>query len=270
MAVLLLVFGYGTYRLVTEATERKGRGVGLQNVRIVLDDPLFRSAIGHNLRLLLALPILTALALLVAILLNEALRGWRVHRFAVFLPYVLPIPVVGVIFSQVLTLHGVLNQGLDAIGLGGLSEDWLGQPRWALSAVGAVIVWKELGFGVVLFLSRLLSLPADVFEAARVDGAGFWRLHTKITLPLLRPIIAFYLVIEGITLVSWVFNYVFTLTRGGPADATQVAETYIYSTATTYNAPSLAASAACVLMVGVFAMMVAFTIARARLAEDDR
>jgi ABC-type sugar transport system permease subunit len=269
IAVLAVVFGYGTYRLLMEATHRKGRGVGLDNIRIVFDDPLFRKAVGHNLRLLGALPLLVGVALLVAILLNESLRGWRFHRFSIFLPYVLPIPVIGVIFAQILTLNGVLNQSLHALGLDGLAQDWLGQPRWALWAVGGVIVWKELGFGVVLFLARLLSLPADVFEAARVDGAGFWRLHTRITIPLLGPIIAFYVVIEAITLVSWVFNYVYTLTRGGPADATQVAETYIYSTATTFNAPFLAASAASVLLVGVFGMMIAFSIVRSRVLKDD-
>ena len=85
---------------------------------------------------------------------------------------------------------------------------------------------------------------------------------------LLGPIIAFYVVIEGITLISWVFNYVYTLTRGGPADATQVAETYIYSTATTFNAPFLAASAAAALLVGVFGMMVVFSVVRSRVAKD--
>ncbi len=270
LTVLAIVFGYGAYRLIVEATHRKGRSVGLDNIRIVLDDPLFRTAVGHNLRLLLALPVLIGLALLIAILLHEAMRGWRFHRFAVFLPYVLPIPVVAVIFSQILTLNGVLNNGLRSLGLDGLAQDWLGQPRWALGAVGAVIVWKELGLGVVLFLARLLSLPSDYFEAARVDGAGFWQLHTRITIPLLRSIIAFYVVIEGITLVAWVFNYVYTMTRGGPVDATQVAETYIYSTATTFNAPFLAASAAAVLLFGVVVMMIAFSVVLRRLSREDR
>jgi len=264
LAVLALVFGYGVYRLILTATHREGHYVGLGNIRIVLDDPLFRTAIGHNLRLLGALPVLVALALLISILLFEALRGWRFHRFAIFVPYVLPIPVIGVIFGQILTLNGALNQGLQSVGLGALAHDWLGQPRFALWSVAAVIVWKELGFGVILFLARLLALPGDVFEAARVDGAGFWNTHLRVTVPLLGPIIAFYVVIEGITLLSWVFNYVFVMTNGGPGDSTQVAETYIYSNATTFNAPWLAASAAATLLVGVFVMMVLFTLVRTR------
>ena len=264
LAALALVFGYGVYRLITEAVHRKGQFVGLENLQIVFDDPLFRTSVGHNLRLLLALPILIFLALALSILLFEGLRGWRTHRFTLFLPYILPIPVVGLIFAQILTLNGGLNQALQSAGLDSLSQDWLGSTKYALWSVAGVIIWKELGFGVILFLARLLSLPSDVFEAAQVDGAGFWRTHTRITIPLLLPIISFYAVIEAITLISWVFNYVYVMTRGGPGDATQVAETYIYSTATTFNAPFLAASAAAILLGGVAIMMVIFSIVRIR------
>ncbi len=269
LLVLAFVFGYGTWRLLEAATHRSGKLIWLDNIKIVLRDPLFRTSIGHNLKLLLALPVIIVLALLVSILLFEGLRGWRFHRFSVFLPYVLPIPVVGVIFAQILTLNGVLNNGLNAIGLGVLAHDWLGKPSLALWSVAGVIVWKELGFGVILLLARLLSLPTDVFEAARVDGAGFWQLHTRITVPLLGPIIGFYVVVESITLVSWVFNYVFTLTGGGPGDSTQVAETYIYSNATTFNAPWLAASAAATMLIGVVALMVAAALVRRRLERVE-
>jgi ABC-type sugar transport system permease subunit len=264
LTALALVFVYGIYRLVREALHRKDEYVGLENIRIALDDPLFQTSIGHNLRLLLALPVMVVLALVLSILLFEGLRGWRAHRFFLFLPYILPIPVVGLVFVQILTFNGALNTALRGAGLDGLAQDWLGSTSYALWSVAAVIVWKELGFGIILFLARLLSLPADVFEAAQVDGAGFWRTHLRITLPLLLPIISFYVVIEAITLLSWVFNYVYVMTSGGPGDATQVAETYIYQTATTFNAPFLAASAAVVLLGGVAVGMVIFSAVRIR------
>lgn len=256
------VFGYGVYRLVQESLHREGAWVGLDNLRIVIDDPPFRTAVGHNLRLLLTLPVIIAIAFLLALLLHERRRGWRVHRFVVFLPYVLPVPVVGVLFGQILTLHGMLNSVLGALGLSGLKHDWLGNPDIALYSLAGVIVWKELGFGVILFLARLLALPEDVFEAARVDGAGFWRTHWHITLPLMRSIIGFYLVIESITLFSWVFSYVYVMTRGGPGDATQVTETYIYDNAFTSNIPWLAASAATVLLIGFTTLAGVFLVGR--------
>jgi ABC-type sugar transport system permease subunit len=259
VAVVLFIFGYSMVELVRQSLEHKGRWVGLENFRLTLTDPTFQAALEHNGRLLLAVPVLVALALLLAVLLFETLRGWRFHRAAVFLPYVLPIPVVAVIFGQMLQLNGLLNQALRSVGLGGIAYDWLGDPSWALWTMTGVIVWKELGFGVILFLARLLSLPAETFEAARIDGARFFRLHRFVTVPQLASVIAFYVVIEAITMVSWVFNYVYVISNGtgGPGDATQVTELYVYQSAFQYSAPDLAAAAA-VILFGATLVLIAF------------
>jgi ABC-type sugar transport system permease subunit len=259
--------------LVRQSLEHKGTWVGLENFRLTLTDPTFQTALEHNARLLLAVPVLVGLSLLLSVLLFEGLRGWRFHRAIVFLPYVLPIPVVAVIFGQLLELNGVLNRGLRGAGLGGLAFDWLGQPGWALWTMTGVIIWKELGFGVVLFLARLLSLPAETFEAARIDGARFFRLHRYVTVPQLTGVIAFYVVVEAITMVSWVFNYVYVITngQGGPGDATQVTELYVYQSAFQYSAPELAAAAAVVLF-GATLVLIAFFFRiqrRAGLAADE-
>jgi len=256
------VYGYSIYRLLIEATHRDGRPVGLGNLRIALDDPFFRTALGNNLRLLLTLPVIITIALVVAVLLHEGMRGWRFHRVAIFIPYMLPVTVVGVLFGELLTLHGALNSTLQTLHLGYFTEDWLGDPDWALRSLAGVIVWRELGFGVILFLARLLSLPQNVFDAARVDGAGWFRTQWHVTLPLMRSIIGFYFVIEAITLMSWVFSYVFVMTGGGPGQATQVTETYIYQNAFTSDIPWLAAAAATLLLIGVTVVAVAFLIAR--------
>lgn len=259
-AVVLFVFGYSMIELVRQSLEHDGHWVGLENFRLTVTDPTFQHALEHNARLLLAVPVLVALALLLSVLLFEALRGWRFHRAIVFLPYVLPIPVVAVIFGQILELNGLLNRGLHAVGLGSLAFDWLGDPSWALWAMTGVIVWKEIGFGVILFLARLISLPVDTFEAARIDGARFLRLHRYVTIPQLTGVIAFYVVVEAITMVSWVFNYVYVISSGtgGPGDATQVSELYIYQSAFQYSAPDLAAAAAVVLFGATLVLIVAF------------
>jgi len=260
IAVAVFVFGYSMVELVRQALEHDGHWAGLRNFRLTLTDPTFQVALKHNARLLLAVPILVLLALLLSILLYEALRGWRFHRTTVFLPYVLPIPVVAVIFGQMLQLDGLLNRALHTVGLGALAYDWLGDPAWALWAMTGVIIWKELGFGVIIFLARLLSLPTETFEAARVDGARFFRLHRYVTVPQLSGVIAFYVVVEAITMVSWVFNYVYVISSGtgGPGDATQVSELYIYQDAFQYSAPDLAAAAAVVLFGATLVMIVAF------------
>jgi ABC-type sugar transport system permease subunit len=260
IAVVVFVFGYSMVELVRTALHHDGKWAGLRNVRLVLSDPAFRTALEHNARLLLAVPILVLLALLLGVLLFEALRGWRFHRATVFLPYVLPIPVVAVIFGQMLELDGLVNRALRGMGLGGIAYDWLGQPGWALWTMTGVIIWKELGFGVIIFLARLLALPAETFEAARVDGARFFRLHRFVTVPQLAGVIAFYVVVEAITMVSWVFNYVYVISSGtgGPGDATQVSELYIYQTAFQFSAPDLAAAAAVILFAATFVLIVLF------------
>jgi ABC-type sugar transport system permease subunit len=260
VAVVVFIFGYSMVELVRQSLEHKGHWVGLDNFTLVVTDPTFQTALEHNARLLLAVPVLVLLALLLAVLLFEALRGWRFHRATVFLPYVLPIPVVAVVFGQILQLDGALNRLLHAVGLGGLAFDWLGDPGWALWTMTGVIVWKELGFGVILFLARLLSLPADTFEAARIDGARFFRLHRSVTVPQLAGVVAFYVVVEAITMVSWVFNYVYVISNGtgGPGDATQVTELYIYQSAFQYSSPDLAAAAAVILFGATLLFIVAF------------
>ncbi len=258
LLVMAFIFGYGIYRLVSESLHFEGDFVGLENFEAVVSDPLFLTAISHNAKLLLALPVMAVLATTIAVLLFETARGMRFHRAAVFLPYILPIPVIGVVFGQILALNGILNTALRSGPFDFLANDWLGSPSLALWSVAGVIVWKEVGFGAILIFARMLAVPKDLIDAARVDGAGFWRTHFRVTLPEVWPVILFYLVIEAITLVSWVFNYVYVMTRGGPGDATQVGETYIYDTAFQYGAPELAAAAAVLLLVGAVGMMIAF------------
>jgi ABC-type sugar transport system permease subunit len=271
VVVVVFVFGYSMFELV-KTSLRFDSAWTLENFRVTWSDPAFRTALVHNGRLLLAVPVLVALALLVSVLLFEGLLGWRFHRWAVFLPFVLPIPVIGVIFGQLLQFNGLVNQLLRAFGLDRFAQDWLGQPRWALWTMTCVIIWRELGFGVVLFLARLLSVPADMFEAGRIDGARFFRLHRFITLPQLTGVILFYVVVEAITMVSWVFNYVYVMTngQGGPGDATQVTELYIYQTAFQYQSPEIAAAAAVSLFAVTLVLIATFfrTQRRAGLAGD--
>jgi ABC-type sugar transport system permease subunit len=260
--VMALVFGYSVIELFVQALTNQGSWVGLTNVREVLSDPYFRAAIEHNLQLLIAVPVLAVLGLFLAIVVYEGLRGWRAYRFMIFLPYILPVPVIAVVFSQLLQQNGALNEILDKIGLPVLAANWLGDPKVSLWAMMGVIIWREAGFAFVLFLARLLSLPHEVEEAARIDGAGFFTLHRRITIPQLRSVIWFYAVIEGITMISWVFNYVYIMSngQGGPGDATMVTELYVYQNAFQFNAPQLAAAAAALLftaLVAIFAMALA-------------
>jgi ABC-type sugar transport system permease subunit len=259
-AAILFVFAYSMFELVNGSFRYEDAWVGFENFQLVLTDPLFRTAIEHNALLLLAVPILVLFALSTAILLFETRRGLIGYRAILFLPYILPIPVVGVVFGQLLQLNGGLNGALDGLGLGALTQDWLGDPKLALWTMGGVIIWKEVGFGIVLFLARMLSLPEDIYEAARLDGAGFFKMHVNITIPQMKSLVIFYVISEAIVMVSWVFNYVFVMTngQGGPGTSTVVTELYIYRTAFQDRAPELASAAAVLLFLSTLILIVGF------------
>ena len=264
LAVIGFIFVYPLTQLVGLSMQQvygyTSQFVGAANFGLVIGDPSFQVAVEHNLALLLCVPVLVALSIFFAILLYEKTRGWRLYRTTLFLPYVLSIPVVAVVFSYLLQLNGLVNTVLIWLHLGFLAQDWLGSDRWAFPTLMGIIIWKELGFGIILFLARLLSLPAELFDAAKVDGAGWWRLHRHITVPQLRGVIEFYVVVEGITMLSWVFNYVFVVSQGtgGPGTSTMVTELYIYRQAFGYGSSEfgLAAAAAVLIFAATLLLMV--------------
>ena len=256
--VLGLVFGYPIARLLILSLLRRAGGTdsfaGLANYRALFRDDVFVQAVRNNLTLLVCVPIMVVVALVLAIFLFERIRGWQLYRTTLFLPYLLPITVVGLIFSYIFQLSGVLNDLLKLIGLGWLALDWLGSTRLALPTVMFVIVWKEVGFGVVLFLARLMSVEEELFDAAKIDGANWWRLQWHITVPQLATVIEFFAVVSVITMLSWVFNYVYVMTSGGPGKATMVTELYVYLMGFRYNQMNLAAAVSVLLLLvtGIF------------------
>jgi ABC-type sugar transport system permease subunit len=139
--------------------------------------------------------------------LNDRIRGGRHYQGIIFLPYVLPATAIGIAFSFLLQENGVLNTALRDAHLGLLAQDWLGASHLAIVSVGGLVIWQQLGFGVVVFTAALLALPPETAEAARIDGAGWWSLQLRVIVPQIRPRSCSHPVIT----VSWVFNYVYVL-----------------------------------------------------------
>ncbi len=258
LAALVLVFGYPIARLTVLSFQRPTSGqmafVGLTNYRSILRDDVFLMAVKNNLTLLLCVPVMVIVALVLAVFLFEQIRGWKFYRTTLFLPYLLPISVVGLIFSYIFQLSGVLNEFLISLGLERFALDWLGSTRLALPTLMFVIIWKEVGFGIVLFLARLMSVEEELFDAAKIDGANWWQLQWNITVPQLASVIEFFSVVSVITMLSWVFNYVYVMTGGGPGNATMVTELYIYLSGFRYNQMNIASAVSVLLLLitGVF------------------
>ena len=273
VALLGLVFAYPVVRVVEFSTRlirgATGPYVGTLNYRLVWEDPTFHDALKHSALLLLAVPVMLVLAIFFAVLLYERARGWRIYRSVLFLPYILAVPIVGIVASYIFELNGALNSILRGLGLNGLALDWLGSEHLSLLTVAIVIVWRELGFGIVLFLARLLSMSEEHLEAARIDGAGWWNQLRYVIIPELRGTIEFYVVVASITMLAWVFAYVYTITSGGPGTSSTVLELYIYNQGLRNSLPGMASAVAVVLLGATLISITLLFIIRARAQRRE-
>lgn len=215
------------------STEVNGKAVfaGMQNFRLLFKDPLFSTAIKNNLRLFLAVPVLTFLSLVLSTILFNRIRGWKLYRSLIFIPYILSISVVGIVFSYILQYNGIINTLLRNIGLGSWALDWLGDSKYAMGTIGVVVVWKQLGFGVILFLARMQSIDVELYEAASIAGANALQKLLYVTIPQAKEIIEFYVITTLIEMLSWMFSYVYVMTAGGPGSSTYILEFLLYKKA---------------------------------------
>ncbi len=272
LALLAFIFGYPMVKVVDFSTRlvrgSSGPFIGLDNYRNALDDPTFRNAVRHSATLLLVVPVLLVISVLMSVLLYDQMRGWRVYRSVLFLPYILAVPIVGIVASYIFTLHGVVNELLEKVGLQSLAIDWIGSEHYALMTVLIVIIWREVGFGIVLFLARLMSQDDAPLEAARIDGASWWQRLWHVILPELRGTIEFYVVIAATTVLAFAFAYVWTLTQGGPGDATTTLEVYIYNTGEVQSLPGQAAAVATMLLALMIPFVVLLFWVRRRAARE--
>jgi ABC-type sugar transport system permease subunit len=270
LLLIILVFVYPVFdlfrRSLTKVVDGATIWTGLTAYQNALRDPIFWTSFSNNLRLLLAIPILVVLSLVFSSLIFERISGWRYYRSLIFIPYVLAIPVVGIVFTYILQANGVFNQILRSIGLGSLTREWLGTSATAIWSIMFVVIWKELGFGIVLFLARMSTISEELYDAAKLDGAGWWQQMIYVTIPQMTTVIEFYIIVNMITMLSWVFSYVLVMTKGGPGNSTWVLEYFIYQKAFPYSQMQIASAAAVLLLIFAFFLM--FLQARLRRQSE--
>ena len=209
--------------------------IGFDNYTRLLHDELFWQSFGHIILLILAMAVVpTLLGLVLAAVLFDYVakhfgnRWASVFRSGFYLPQVIPIAVTGIVWGWILHPdYGALNKILDAIGLSGLAKNWLGDENYALYSVMAVMIWFQLGYPIVMFMSGLQRIDPSLYEAADLDGASWWQRFRKITVYLIRP--EFYVVLVTTTIAALkIFGPIFVLTRGGPSNATLVPSYFAY------------------------------------------
>jgi raffinose/stachyose/melibiose transport system permease protein len=232
-----------------------GTFVGLDNYTDLLHDSLVLRSFLHVLVLILFFAVLPiAIGLVITAALSRApVRGMTAFRTIIFLPQVVSMVAVAVIWRWLYVDDGPINAALGAVGLGGLERAWLGDYTWALPAIGIVGTWVLTGLCMVMFLAGIQQIPGTLYDAARVDGAGPIREFFSVTLPGLRGVIA---VTVTLTVV-WAlrtFDIVFVMTRGGPGTSTQVPGMQIYQRAFQTGEVGSACAIAVVLSIIVFAV----------------
>lgn len=229
--------------------------VGLRNYAELAGDPAFRSAIGNALALIgfyALLPLVIGLVL-AAILRRGQVRGMGFFRTVIFLPQVVALVVVAVAWRQIYSPDGPLNRALRAVGLDSLARGWLGDPGAALPAVGLIGTWLETGLVMLLLLAGMSRIPQELYEAARLDGAGPLREFRAITLPAVRGEIVVALVLTIIAALK-TFDLVYMTTSGGPGHATTVPSFEVYHRAFELREVGSASAVAIVLTALVFAI----------------
>lgn len=199
---------YGFYKWKGYGTpEKNGQFIGIQNYITILQDPNFQQALLHTLMVVvMSLVIQGPLAILFALLLNQKFKGRAIIRTLIFVPYVVSEVIVGTGWSLMLQTTGAVNAVLKSWGLPG--ADWISDPKIAFWTLMLIITWKYIGFAVILMIAGMQSIPEDLYEAARVDGAGFWQQQWSITLPLLMPTVriwAFMSIIGSLQLFDLVY-----------------------------------------------------------------
>jgi multiple sugar transport system permease protein/raffinose/stachyose/melibiose transport system permease protein len=242
--------------------------VGLQNYVTILQDPTFHDALRHNaVIVILSLVLQGPAAVLLALLLNQKMRGRSLVRVLIFVPYVISEVIVGTGWSLMLQTNGAVNDLLTKAGFPDWTVDWLSDPKVAMWSLMLIITWKYIGFAVILFLAGLQSIPEELFEAAAIDGASYWQTQRRITLPLLGPTIriwAFLSIIGALQLFDLVYiiwgQYV-AATAGTSTMAT-------YMVVNGRNAANYGFGNAVAVVLFIISLIVALTYQRFVLKRD--
>jgi multiple sugar transport system permease protein len=232
----LFPLAYGLYLSFTTYDPQSRSGpqpAGIGNYTKILTDPVFLSSLLVTAKYVLyVLPGAVILALILALMVNRGRRGVGFFRTALYVPHVVSLTAVSMVWLWLYSEQGWFNQILRAAGIG--ERQFLLESGTALAAVAVMRIWKALGGNMVLLLAGLQSIPRELFEAAAVDGAGGWAKFRYVTLPGLRGMLT-YVVVTDIVYLAQSFGEIYILTRGGPVDSTTTVNYLIYKQAFQFN-----------------------------------
>ncbi|MBD8661270.1 sugar ABC transporter permease [Frigoribacterium sp. CFBP 8754] len=250
---------------------------GLDNWRELMADERFWTSFLNSVFLIIAMVVVpTLLGLLLAAMLFDLIGrkfGGRLASFlraTYYLPQILPVAIAAIVIGWILRPeNGALNSVLDAVGLGALQHNWLGSPDTALLSIMVVMVWVQLGYPVVIFMAALQRVDPELYEAAELDGAGWFQRFRAITVSIIRPEI-FVVVLTCTIAALKVFGPIYALTRGGPGDSTIVPSYYAYSEFFQSQQVGYGATIATALTLVIVVITIFFIQAQNRVERAER
>lgn len=236
--------------------------VGLRNYIRILSRGQFWMLLSNNVILLIFIPIQLVLGLLVAMFLFEEVPGWKFYRSCFYLPQVLSALSVGYLFAVFFGYDGPINQIISA--LGGDPVYWLGNRWTALLVIIICLVWINIGWQGMLFLGSMSQISSTVFEAARIDGAGFWTRMFKIMLPMMMRTVEYSCIMSVLWVFTGLYNLIYSITSGGPGYGTTTVDYMIYVKA---FAKSSEFGYACALSVILMIIVTAVTLVQMKISN---
>jgi multiple sugar transport system permease protein len=243
--------------------------IGLANYQHLITDAVFWRSMAVTLQYVgINIVIQTIAALFLAVLLHRFTRS-MVIRGVVMLPYLIANVIVALVWYWLADYNlGLINSAIDAIGLDRIG--FFGDAQWAMVTIAMVNVWRHLGYTTLLIFAGLQAIPGDVYEASSVDGAGEWRTFRSITMPLLRPVLAFVLVVTVVGSFQ-IFDTIAVTTQGGPVDATNAITYYIYDLAfTRFNFGYASALSVILMLILAVIALIQMRVLRAGQSDLER
>ena len=238
--------------------------VGLTNYTRLLTGDVFWILVRNNFVLLINVPVQVFLGLVVAVLLHERVAGWRFFRALYYIPQIISAVIIGYLFRTLFSMDGPINIVLARLGMMPSPVEWMGNAGSALAVIIFTLVWSSLGWVAIVFMGGLSTIPESVFEAARIDGAGFWRRTFQIAVPLLVRVLEYAVMLSVVWTFTGLFPFIFSMTRGGPGYDTTTLDYMIYIKS---FVSGVNMGEACALAVLLLLIILGLTAAQMRLTN---
>jgi ABC-type sugar transport system permease subunit len=230
--------------------------IGLENFQMLLEDEVFFLALGNNVTFSVFTTLGTVtLGFLLALAIERRVRGWRYFKVIFFLPVMMSTTIVGLLWGRLLDpTFGPINDVLRTLGWANPPQ-WLADPFWAMAAIIIVSIWQYAGFPMIIYLAAIEGIPQEIHEAATLDGVNWWQRALRIILPMVKNV-TFTIIMLQVIFSFKVFDIVYTMTLGGPGEATNVLGIYLYRTAFKYTQFGYGSAIAVLMFVIVFVLSI--------------